>query len=87
MERLRGVRPFIAAVVFDSSNPVSALLSTLAVFAVGFLMRPLGGIVSGGSRTAEGRKFVLVTTMLMMAGGSLVIGIIRPTTPSVSGRP
>ena len=74
--------PFIAAVVFDSSNPVSALLSTLAVFAVGFLMRPLGGIVFGRIADRRGRKFVLVTTMLMMAGGSLVIGIM-PTYESV----
>ncbi|WP_420881393.1 MFS transporter [Rhodococcus sp. (in: high G+C Gram-positive bacteria)] len=74
--------PFIAAVVFDSANPVSALLSTLAVFAVGFLMRPLGGIVFGRIADRRGRKFVLVTTMLMMAGGSLVIGIM-PTYDSV----
>lgn len=74
--------PFIAAVVFDISNPVSALLSTLAVFAVGFLMRPLGGIVFGRIADRRGRKFVLVTTMLMMAGGSLVIGIM-PTYDSV----
>lgn len=40
--------PFIATVMFSSSDQVSALLSTLAVFAVGFLMRPLGGIVFGG---------------------------------------
>ncbi|MGF7121572.1 MFS transporter [Rhodococcus sp. TAF43] len=74
--------PFIAAVVFDNSNPVSALLSTLAVFAVGFLMRPLGGIVFGRIADRRGRKFVLITTMLMMAGGSLVIGIM-PTYESV----
>ncbi|QCQ94015.1 MFS transporter [Rhodococcus sp. SGAir0479] len=74
--------PFIAAVVFDSSNPVSALLSTLAVFAVGFLMRPLGGIVFGRIADRRGRKFVLITTMLMMAGGSLVIGVM-PTYDTV----
>lgn len=59
--------PFIAAAMFNSDNPVSALLSTLAVFAVGFLMRPLGGIVFGRIADKRGRKFVLVTTMLMMA--------------------
>lgn len=74
--------PFIAAVVFDNSNPVSALLSTLAVFAVGFLMRPLGGIVFGRIADRRGRKFVLITTMLMMAAGSLVIGVM-PTYESV----
>ncbi|MFF5635955.1 MFS transporter [Streptomyces sp. NPDC012825] len=68
--------PFIATVMFNPSDRVSALLSTLAVFAVGFLMRPLGGIVFGRIADRRGRKFVLVTTMLMMAGGSLVIGLM-----------
>ena len=68
--------PFIAAAMFNPDDPVSALLSTLAVFAVGFLMRPLGGIVFGRVADRRGRKFVLITTMLMMAGGSLVIGLM-----------
>lgn len=68
--------PFIAGAMFHSENQVSALLSTLAVFAVGFLMRPLGGIVFGKIADRKGRKAVLITTMLMMAGGSLVIGLV-----------
>ncbi|MDN4645773.1 MFS transporter [Arthrobacter sp. PsM3] len=68
--------PFIAAAMFDSKDPVSALLSTLAVFAVGFLMRPLGGVVFGRIADRRGRKFVLITTMLIMAGGSLLIGLM-----------
>ncbi|MGN7133162.1 MFS transporter [Rhodococcoides corynebacterioides] len=74
--------PFIAAAMFDKGDPVSALLSTLAVFAVGFLMRPLGGIVFGRIADKRGRKFVLVTTMLTMAAGSLLIGIM-PTYAAV----
>ncbi|TQC38996.1 MFS transporter [Rhodococcus sp. WS4] len=74
--------PFIAAAMFSKSDPVSALLSTLAVFAVGFLMRPLGGIVFGRIADKRGRKFVLVTTMLMMATGSLIIGIV-PTYSAI----
>ncbi|MGW1950946.1 MFS transporter [Streptomyces sp. NPDC001940] len=74
--------PFIATAMFQSSDGVSALLSTLAVFAVGFLMRPLGGIVFGRVADRRGRKFVLVTTMLMMAAGSLVIGLM-PTYASL----
>ncbi|WP_174521500.1 MFS transporter [Dietzia cinnamea] len=68
--------PFIAAAMFNNDNPVSALLATLAVFAVGFLMRPLGGIVFGRIADVKGRKFVLITTMLMMAGASLLIGLL-----------
>ncbi|MGE2728989.1 MFS transporter [Mycolicibacterium vaccae] len=74
--------PFIAAAMFSQENPVSALLSTLAVFAVGFLMRPLGGIVFGRIADKRGRKFVLVTTMLMMAAGSLIIGLL-PTYAAI----
>lgn len=74
--------PFIAAVMFDPADPVSALLSTLGVFAVGFLMRPLGGIVFGRIADRRGRKFVLITTMLIMAGGSLVIGLM-PTYDTI----
>ena len=74
--------PFIAGVMFDQSDPLSALLATLGVFAVGFLMRPLGGIVFGRVADRRGRKFVLVTTMLMMAGGSLVIAVM-PTYETI----
>ncbi|MDX2355865.1 MFS transporter [Dietzia sp. PP-33] len=68
--------PFIAAAMFNNDNPVSALLATFAVFAVGFLMRPLGGIVFGRIADVKGRKWVLITTMLMMAGASLLIGLL-----------
>ncbi|MFD4324867.1 MFS transporter [Nocardioides sp. NPDC058538] len=74
--------PFIAAAMFNNADPVSALLSTFAVFAVGFLMRPLGGLVFGRIADRKGRKFVLVTTMLTMATGSLVIGLM-PTYSSI----
>lgn len=74
--------PFIALVMFNPANPVSALLSTLAVFAVGFLMRPLGGIVFGAIADRKGRKFVLVTTMLTMATASVLIGLL-PTYESI----
>ncbi|WP_411731606.1 MFS transporter [Paeniglutamicibacter sp.] len=68
--------PFIAKAMFNPTDAVSALLSTLAVFAVGFLMRPLGGIVFGRVADRRGRKYVLIFTMLMMAGGSLLIGLM-----------
>lgn len=74
--------PFIAAAMFNKENPVSALLATFAVFAVGFLMRPLGGIVFGRVADVKGRKHVLIVTMLMMAAASLVIGLL-PTYGSI----
>jgi MHS family alpha-ketoglutarate permease-like MFS transporter len=68
--------PFIAAAMFNSEDPISGLLSTLGVFAIGFLMRPLGGVIFGWVADRRGRKFVLVTTMLMMAGGSLAMAVM-----------
>lgn len=68
--------PFIAGAIFDPANEATALLSTFGVFAVGFLFRPLGGIVFGRIADKKGRRFVLVTTMLMMAGGSVLIGVL-----------
>jgi MHS family alpha-ketoglutarate permease-like MFS transporter len=68
--------PFIAGALFNPENQVSALLSTFGVFAIGFLFRPLGGIVFGRIADRRGRRFVLVTTMLMMAGASVLIGLL-----------
>ncbi|WP_426004292.1 MFS transporter [Paenarthrobacter sp. NyZ202] len=67
---------YIAGSLFDSGNPMSALLSTLAVFAVGFLMRPIGGLVFGPLADKLGRRKVLLTTMFLMAGASLGIALI-----------
>lgn len=68
--------PFIAAAMFNSEDKVSSVLATLGVFAVGFLMRPLGGIVFGKIADVKGRKFVLIVTMLIMAGGSFLIAFL-----------
>lgn len=68
--------PFIAAMMFHSEDSASALLATFGVFAVGFLMRPLGGIIFGAIADRKGRKNVLVTTMIMMALGSVCIGLM-----------
>ncbi|EOM74521.1 MFS transporter [Rhodococcus rhodnii] len=67
---------YIAAHFFDKSNPSSALLSTLAVFAVGFLARPLGGLFFGKIADRHGRKTVLVATISTMALASLMIALV-----------
>ncbi|UED84502.1 MFS transporter [Streptomyces profundus] len=67
---------YIAAHFFDKSDPSSALLSTLAVFAVGFLARPLGGLVFGRLADRRGRKVVLVVTITIMSVSSLVIALV-----------
>lgn len=68
--------PFIAQALFNPSDGASALLSTLGVFAVGFVFRPVGGILFGALADRLGRRKTMVTTMLLMAVGSLVIAVI-----------
>jgi MHS family alpha-ketoglutarate permease-like MFS transporter len=75
---------YISASLFDKADPVSALLATLGVFAVGFVMRPLGGFIFGRLADKKGRKWVLMVTMLMMAAGSLLIAVI-PSYETIGG--
>lgn len=74
--------PYFAVQFFNHDNPTSALLSTLAVFAVGFVARPVGGYVFGAYADKVGRKQSLVVAMMITACGSLVIGL-SPTFDSV----
>lgn len=67
---------YIANALFDKTDPTSALLNTLAVFAVGFVSRPIGGFVFGPLANKIGRKNVMLVTMLMMAASSMIIGLI-----------
>jgi MHS family alpha-ketoglutarate permease-like MFS transporter len=67
--------PFFATQFFVGASPTAALLSTLAVFAVGFIMRPIGGFFFGWLADRRGRRFSMTASMLLMAAGSLVIGV------------
>lgn len=74
--------PFIASAFFDKSDPTSALLATFGVFAVGFLVRPLGGIIFGRVADRVGRKNVLMITIIIMALSAVIIGVM-PTYEQV----
>ena len=70
-----------AALVFDKvffpqSSPLVGTLAAFATFFVGYLARPLGGLVFGHFGDRLGRKNVLVITMLMMGLGTFAIGLI-----------
>lgn len=69
---------FIAAQLFDNKNPASAVLATLAIFAVGFVARPFGGFLFGWIADRKGRKFSLMLSVGLASGGSLMIAL----TPS-----
>src|SRR3954466_9016335 len=67
--------PVSAGQFFGSSAPAVNLLSTLAIFAVGFVMRPIGGAVLGAYADRRGRKKGLTLTISLMAGASMVIAL------------
>ncbi|VVD91795.1 MFS transporter [Pandoraea commovens] len=60
---------------FPADDPITSSLLAFAVFAVGFVMRPLGGIVLGRYADRAGRKPALTLTILLMAVGSAAIGL------------
>lgn len=72
----------IAKAFFPAADPVAALLSTFATFAVGFLFRPLGGLVIGSFGDRYGRRQALVLTISMMAIATGVMGLI-PTYATI----
>src|SRR5689334_3653488 len=67
--------PIFASQFFAKGDPTAALLSTLAVFAVGFVMRPIGGALLGAYADRHGRKKGLTLTIGLMAGAGFVIAI------------
>jgi MHS family proline/betaine transporter-like MFS transporter len=75
-----GIYGFLAAVIarkfFPGSDATAALLATFAAFGVGFLARPVGGIVLGRLGDIAGRKSALVLTIVLMAVGTAGIGLI-----------
>jgi MHS family proline/betaine transporter-like MFS transporter len=66
----------IGAQFFPAGDPATEVLSSLAVFAVGFIARPLGAVVLGPIGDRHGRKLVLVITVLGMGLTTALIGVI-----------
>ncbi len=61
---------------FPSDNPVAGTLAAFATFAIGFLARPVGGIVMGHYGDTVGRKAMLLISMLLMGGATVGIGLL-----------
>ncbi|MBD1540482.1 MHS family MFS transporter [Arthrobacter sp. S13_S34] len=61
---------------FPNETPAVAMIASFSTFAVGFLARPLGGIFFSHYGDRLGRKWVLVTTLLIMGGATLLIGLL-----------
>src|SRR5256712_315662 len=67
---------------FEKSHPVAALLSTIALFTAGFLIRPLGAFLFGWLGDRVGRKYTFLITLSGMGLGTGVIGLL-PTFEQV----
>jgi MFS family permease len=67
---------------FEQSHPVAALLSTIALFTAGFLIRPLGAFLFGWMGDRVGRKYTFLVTLSGMGLGTGAIGLI-PTYQSI----
>jgi MHS family shikimate/dehydroshikimate transporter-like MFS transporter len=63
-------------VFFPNSSPLIGLLASYAAFAVGFLIRPIGGVFFSYFGDKYGRKPVLIATLVTMGGATTAIGLI-----------
>jgi MHS family proline/betaine transporter-like MFS transporter len=68
--------PLIALKFFPSSDPLAGLLAVFATFGLGFVVRPLGGVLIGRLGDAKGRKVALLVTIFLMALGTAGIGLV-----------
>ncbi|MBY0378509.1 MAG: MFS transporter [Gammaproteobacteria bacterium] len=68
--------PYISQHFFYNTDPLIGVMNTFAVFALGYLARPLGGIVFGHLGDKWGRKIAFLWAVLMMAMATLAIGCL-----------
>src|SRR4029453_12488771 len=73
---------FFAGQFFPSENEALALIGATSTYALAFFFRPLGGLLLGRFADLRGRKAGMLLTILLMAGGSMVIAIL-PTYEQV----
>jgi len=66
----------IAGQFFPKTNPTAALLSTLATFAAGFIVRPFGALFFGRLGDIVGRKYTFLLTLILMGGSTFAIGLV-----------
>jgi MFS transporter, MHS family, proline/betaine transporter len=74
--------PFIEKIFFAGNSSYVATLKTLAIFSVGYLIRPLGGVLFSHFGDRYGRKVVFLITVLFMAVPSFAIGCL-PTSADI----
>jgi MHS family proline/betaine transporter-like MFS transporter len=80
------VYAFVAVIIarkfFPQGDEVTALLSTFLAYGLGFVARPLGGIILGRVGDTHGRKTALLITIALMAVGTVLVGVL-PTYAAI----
>src|SRR3990167_288795 len=74
--------PVIGKNLIPVSNPIINLILSYAIFAIGAICRPLGGMVFAHIGDTHGRKYTFIYTILLMALPTLLIAFI-PTVNSI----
>jgi len=67
---------YFADTFFPKQDQTAQLFNTAGIFAIGFLMRPIGGWLMGAYADRRGRKAALTLSILLMSGGSLIITFV-----------
>jgi MFS family permease len=68
--------PFFASLFFPSGNDTAALLSALATYAAGFLIRPFGAVFFGSIGDRMGRKYAFLITIVLMGTSTFAVGLL-----------
>ena len=66
----------IQKIFFAGINPTAGLIAALAVFATGFVFRPVGALIFGAIGDQLGRKFAFLATVSIMGGATFLIGLL-----------
>lgn len=74
--------PVLAKLFFPSNDPYVSLLITFSVFALGFMVRPLGGLLFGFISDRLGRRIALIVSIVAMSFPTLILGIL-PTYATI----
>ena len=72
--------PFITPLFFQSSDPVISTAKAFSVFALGYVARPLGGILFGQFADRKGRRTAFTSAMILMGSATLLIGLLPTNT-------
>lgn len=73
---------YFAAAFFPAGDRTAQLLNVAAIYAAGFLIRPLGGWFFGRYADRHGRRAAMIASVLLMGAGSLLVGIL-PTYATI----